>query len=553
MKSLFSKIRTNIKLMFTRSSSLSPKALKKKKRIRNRSIGFILVTLQAIITIVFLCMLFKLNVIPNKYIIIVLISLFLITLYNFVSQLTKAHIFGKTLAVLLSIILFVGSIYIYKTDNMLSAISGTNIQTDYFSVIVLNTDTATSLNDAKEYSFGYNALVDSANSEKVVKKINDELITNLKTRTYDDWSSLVNALYGQSLKAIILNESYRSEIEQQFSDFNEKTKILETVKFETKITAAPKNVVTEPFTIYLGGNDSRNGLDSESTKNDVNIIATFNPNTRQIILVTTPRDYYFKIYSLSESGTKPDKLTHAGNFGTDAVLATLENLYGIDIDYYTRINFSGTVKIVDALGGIDINSEVDFNTTWETSINKYHFVVGLNGDCDGEKVLAFCRERKAFDALGDNQRGRDQMFALQGLITKASSPAILTTYASLMDSLSGMFSTSMPQGTISSIIKDMLNDPTPWTVQTYNTIGLVGDFYAPSSFYPQTLPSMSVIMPDNNSVNTAIELMNKVRNGDVFDVKTYLESTTTSTSTGATTSATTSSTTSATTSSTNGQ
>ena len=531
MKNLFSKIRDNFKLLFTRTSSLNPKEIKRKKKLRNRSIGYILITLQIIITIVFLCLLFKLNVIPNKYIIILIISLFLITIYNIVSQLTKAHIFGKTLAVILSIILFIGSIYIYKTDNMLVSISGNNIKTDYYSIIVLNTDTAASISDAQDYPFGYNSLIDNANSEKVIKKINDDLDTNLKTGTYDDWNSLVNALYNQNVKAIILNESFRSEIEQKFSDFNEKTKVLETIKFETKITKPVKNVVTEPFTIYIGGNDSRNGLDSESSKNDVNIIATFNPETKQVLLVTTPRDYYIKIYTLSESGTKPDKLTHAGNFGTDAVLATLSNLYGINIDYYARINFSGTVKIVDALGGININSEVDFDTTWETSINKYHFAVGLNADCDGEKVLAFCRERIAFAALGDNQRGRDQMFALQGLITKASSPAILTTYASLMDSLSGMFSTSMPQGTISSIIKDMLNDSTPWNVQTFNTTGFGGD-NVPSSFYPQSIPSMSIIRPDNNSINQAIELMSKVRNGDVFDVKSYFESATTSATTG---------------------
>jgi len=530
MKNLFSKIRDNIKLIFTRSSSLSPKELKRKKKIRTRGIGYILVSLQAIITIVFLCLLFKLNIIPDKYIVIVIISLFLITIYNIVSQLTKAHIIGKTLAVFLSILLFTGSLYIHQTDSMISSISGTNIQTDYFSIIVLNTDSANSLSNAKDYTFGYNALIDSANSEKVVKKINDELNTNLKTQTCDDWESLGKALYDQNVQAIILNESFRSEIEQRFSDFNEKTKILETIKFETKITKPAKNVVTEPFTIYIGGNDSRNGLDSESTKNDVNIIATFNPETKQVLLVTTPRDYYFKIYSLAEDGIKTDKLTHAGNFGTDAVLTTLDNLYGINIDYYARINFSGTVKIVDALGHININSEVDFYTTYETSINKYHFVVGVNGDCDGEKVLAFCRERMAFAALGDNQRGRDQMFALQGLIAKASSPAILTSYAELMDSLSGMFSTNMPQGTISSIIKDMLNDPTPWNVQTYNTTGFGGD-YAPSGFYPKDLPSMSIIRPDNVSINKAILLMSKVRNGDVFDVNAFLESTTESATT----------------------
>ena len=531
MKDLFSKIKNNtkdnIKLLFTRSSSLAPKVLKKKRKIRNRTIGFILVTLQTIMSIVFLYLLLHLNIIPNKYIIVIVIVLLIITAYNIFSQLTKAHIIGKILAVFLSIILFVGSIYIYKTDNMLQDVSGSNVKTDYFSVIVLNKDTADTLSEAQTYIFGYNGLNDNTNSEKVVRKINDDLNISLKTVTYDDWNTLVNALYNQNVKAIILNESFRSEIEQQFSDFNEKTKVLETIKFESKITRVAKNLVTEPFTIFIGGNDTDGNLDGDSSKNDVNIVATFNPITRQAILVTTPRDYYCKIYTLSQSGIKTDKLTHAGNFGTDAVMETLGNLYGVNIDYFARINFSGTIKIVDALGGLDINSELDFNSTYDTCMNLYHFSAGLNSNCSGEKVLTFCRERMAFKALGDNQRGRNQMFALQALIAKASSPSILTTYPSLMDSLSGMFSTNMLQSNISAVIKDMLNNPKSWNVQTYNTTGF-GDNYGPSNLYPNDplLKEMSIILPDYNSINRASELMGKVRDGETFDIKSYLESAT---------------------------
>lgn len=517
MLNFLSKYKRKFKLLFTKSDLLEKKEKKEKKKFRNILIGHSLILIQIIITIIFLYLLFKLNIIPDKYIIALVIFLLLVTVYNVTSQYTKAHIFGKSLAVLLSITLFLGSFYIHKTDSMLSSITGNSVQTDYFSVIVLNTDPAETLGAAKIYPFAYNSTIDVENSQKVVNKINTELNTTLITTTYNNWDGLVNALYSGNIKAIIVNETYRSDIESIFSDFNDKTKILETIKLESKINVA-KNVITEPFSIYIAGNDSYDLLDVGSSKNDVNIIATFNPSTRQILLVTTPRDYYIKVYSLTEKGIKNDKLTHAGNFGVDSSIETLNNLYGVNIDYYVRINFAGTVKLVDALGGITINSEIAFTTTPDTAPVPYTFTVGPN-ECNGERALAFCRERYGL-SNGDNQRGRDQMFAIQGLISKASSPAILKNYSGIMDSLSGMFATNIPQGTLSSMIKDMLNDSTPWKVQTYNVTGTEGGS-ANSVFFG--LYGMSVTFPDYNSVQLAIELMSKVKQGDVFDVNSYVE------------------------------
>lgn len=532
MNHFFSKIGDNCKLLFTRSSSLSKKEFRKKKKVRNRAIGYTLVSLQIILAIIFLWMLLTLNIIPNKYMLMLFIVLLLVTIYNIASQFTKAHIIGKSLAVAMSIILLIGSIYITKTNSMLNKISGTSVKTDYFSVIVLKTDVATTLSEAKYYPFGYHSSIDHANSEKVVTKINDEIKTELKTSTYSDWDSLVKALYNQNVKAIIVNESNRDDIESKFTDFDEKTKVLQVIKLESQITKTTKNVITKPFTVYIAGTDSYDNNDPSTGKNDVNIIATFNPETRQIMLVTTPRDYYIKIYTNSEKGVKIDKLTHAGTFGIDSSMNTLSNLYGIDFDYYVRINFTGTVDIVDALGGIDINSEVAFSTTADTAPVTYHFTVGNNANCNGEKTLAFCRERMAF-ALGDNQRGRDQMFAIQGIIAKATSPAILTNYASVMDSVSGMFVTSMPHETITTLIKDMLNNSTPWNVQTYNVTGsdLKG---VPSNLYPNdpTLQKMDTTAPDYDSIHTAIELMSKVKNGEIFNVNEYLESATAGTKNG---------------------
>jgi len=516
--------RSNMSLLFTRSSSLGPRGIRQKKRLRNKVVGFTLVLLQIIVSIVFMWLLLGLDVIPTKYIAMLIIVMVLITAYNIASQFSKAHIWGKILAFFMSIILFTGSVYVYKTGSMLGMISGSDTQTSYCSIIVLNTDAANKISDTKDYSFGYNSSVDKVTSESAISQINSDLAKTLTTSTYKDWDSLVKALYNGTVKVIVLNETYRPDVATIFKDFKDKTKVIGTIKVETKVDkASVKNIITKPFAIYIGGTNEY-GTVSSSGLNDVNIIATFNPENRQILLVTTPRDYFIDIYTLSEKGIKKDKLTHAGNFGMDASLTTLANLYGIDIDYYLRVNFTGAMGIVDALGGIDINSEVAFTTHHDTSIIKYNFTVGLNANCNGDKTLAFCRERMNFPD-GDNQRGRNQTFAIQGILAKAKSPAILTNYASVMDSIAGFFMTSMPKDTITAILKDTLNDSTAWNVQMYSVNAFDGPKMR-SNLYPNepTLQEMSVTYPDYDSINTAKELMSKIRNGDVFNVEEYLGS-----------------------------
>lgn len=143
------------------------------------------------------------------------------------------------------------------------------------------------------------------------------------------------------------------------------------------------------YTIYISGIDNRGGL-IEKSRSDVNIIATLNTSTKQLLLVSTPRDYYVP---LSISGGVPDKLTHAGIYGVDVCVDTLEMLYDIEIDYYVRMNFDGFVNIIDALGGITVYSDYEFDS------GAYHFDQGEN-TLNGEQALVFARERYAF-AEGD--------------------------------------------------------------------------------------------------------------------------------------------------------
>lgn len=274
-----------------------------------------------------------------------------------------------------------------------------------------------------------------------------------------------------------------------------------------QLTATDYN---DPFVMYISGIDSREGL-VEDSRSDSNIIAVVNPSTKQVLLVSTPRDYYVE---LSVSNGEYDKLTHAGIYGVECSMDTLEMLYGVDIDYYFRVNFTGFEQIIDALGGITVYSDYTFDSTYSgvDTGTTYHYEEGYN-DLDGTAALYFARERYAF-ADGDRQRGKNQLAVIEAVIDKITSPAILRDYTSLLDGLSGSFETSMPYDLMTSLVRNQLDDGTSWDVQSYSVDGESDTRYCYSLG-----AEASVVIPDESTVSYATELMNAVLAGEVVSVE----------------------------------
>ena len=260
----------------------------------------------------------------------------------------------------------------------------------------------------------------------------------------------------------------------------------------------------KPFTVYISGNDGY-GETSEEGRTDVNILVTVNPETHQILMTTTPRDYYIELPEEDFGGAR-DKLTHAGIYGIDVSEEVLSNLYGVDIDYYVRVNFSGFEGIVDALGGVSVWSDYDFTaTTGDT------FYQGYN-EVNGVQALAFVRERYAFTD-GDFQRGRNQMYMIKAIIAKMTSPSILVNYSSLLASVESCVLTDMPQSKITSLIRLQLDESPDWNIVS-NTVGGWGDMqptYSGGSEY------LSVVWPNDEDVAKASELIQRCLNGEILE------------------------------------
>lgn len=521
MSNYFSRAKGDMKYLFKSSSKLNEKNKRRKKRAILTTIGLVIVCIQLIASVLLGINLAILNLLPMKYYAMLLIVLILILLYDFLSQFTKAHIFGKCLAVIMSGILIFGTIVAGQISSTLKTITKTTTQTDVIDIIVLADDKAQSIADTLDYTFGFNAEADGTLAFKAVEIIQNDNNTTLKVGSYSEWESLINALYdGKDINAMIVSNALYPTLTEQFEDFSTKTKIVGTVEIvtEVQIEASNKNVTNESFIIYISGNDGYGSI-SDTGRSDVNILVTVNPKTRQILLVSTPRDYYVTI-SNGKGKTGLDKLTHAGVAGTKYSIQALEDLYRINVDYYCKVNFSGCVDIVDAVGGITINSSVEFTNGTDAAPIRYHFVKGPN-ECNGAKTLAFVRERHTF-AQGDLQRGRNQMAAIQGIIDKVTSPAILANYAAVLDAGSKMVITNMPTSTITDLIKAQIADPSAWNIQTYSAAALR---YDNLECYVYNYKSQSVVIPDYTSVNTAIKLMNMTYNGEAFDVNDYTNAT----------------------------
>lgn len=220
-------------------------------------------------------------------------------------------------------------------------------------------------------------------------------------------------------------------------------------------------------------------------------------------MVSTPRDYYVPL-SIS-NGTK-DKLTHAGLYGVDVSMDTLEMLYDIDLNYYFRVNFSGFEELIDALGGITVESDYAFDVEPD-----FHYVVGEN-DLTGIEALAFARERHAFSE-GDRQRGKNQMAVISGVINKLQTPAVLYHFTDLMSGLGNSFETNMPYSDLATLVRNQISAGGSWDVQTYSVDGTG----AKASTYSMS-KQLYVMQPDQTTIDKAKELIQAIENDEIVSV-----------------------------------
>lgn len=428
----------------------------------NGIIGKIITIIQLGVSIWFIISLWTSGMVPMKFmmmIIVVALVMFLITFGLQFVRSNGANLAGMILSVLFLAVFAFGTAAFLTANSTLENVGGATYKTDNMLVVVRSDDPAETITDAKDYLFGRLTTVDQDNTEKMLNEIRENVGQEISVLQYETIQEEAQALLNGEIEAAVYNEAYAGVIEETIEGYSDQIKILHNYGIKTKIEVEERSV-EKPFNVYISGIDV-SGPITTSSRSDVNIIMTVNPETKKILLTTTPRDYYVEIPEVS--GGQKDKLTHAGIYGVDRSMATLENLYGIDVTYYARVNFTSLIKIVDALGGVDVNSEYAFKA------GGYSFSKGMN-HMDGKKALAFSRERHSFSD-GDNQRGKNQEAVLSAIIQKAASPAILTSANQILGNIGDSVETNMTHDEMAQLINMQLSEGGSWEVESQAASG----------------------------------------------------------------------------------
>ena len=333
--------------------------------------------------------------------------------------------------------------------------------------------------------------------DNIQQLLNDLKASQNKELTVEESSSYLAAyksLLAGDTKAILLNSVFENIIESEYPDYASKIKKIYTKEL-TKTVETPKAVKGDSFNVYISGIDTYGPISSVS-RSDVNIIMTVNRETKKILLTTTPRDSYVPI--ADGGNNQKDKLTHAGIYGVDASIHTLENLYGIDLNYYARLNFTSFLKLIDLLGGVDVYNDQEFTA----HTNGKFYPVG-KVHLDSEQALSFVRERYSLED-GDRDRGRNQQKVIVAILQKLTSTEALKNYDSIIKGLQDSIQTNMPLETMMNLVNAQLESGGTYKINSQDLKG-TGRMDLPSYAMPDSnLYMMEISDSSLESVKVAI-------------------------------------------------
>lgn len=498
--------------------------MKKNKKQSNlgRVFGVIFSIVMIAATMYLLFNIIKLNVLPTKLlflitIVFVLLDLIFILLLCFATKGVVSKIICIIFALAISLGSCLGGYYMSKTGGLLSNM--TNIakhSKNTVSVVVKESSDMKKKTDLAGRSVGTLANINTVGSKKILRELTHSGIS-MEQKEFGSMTEMLESFYNGEVDSIVISESSRSQITdmEAYANFDNNTRVVYQTSYKVENTDKAKavsNITNTPFNVLISGSDTRGGFD-ENGRSDVIMVATVNPKTGTILLTSVPRDFYVTTACDAADGCQQgalDKITHTGIHGTNTTKRTVEQLLGIEINYTFKVGFDTVTDIVDAVGGIDVNVEPGYACNDFLNLSGFSVHEGVN-HLTGEQALAYARERYAYSE-GDRQRTKNQQQVLMGIVDKITSPAIVTNYASIMDSMSDTFSTTMSSQEISDLIKYQLNKNPKWKMEQYMVNG-TGD----TLMCAELGDAAYVMVPDQSTVTTAKNKINAVLAGKSAD------------------------------------
>lgn len=490
-------------------------AKKKKRSLINRLLSRkVLLLIQLCVSAVFLAYIYILKMLPMKYYLIlvgiIVVLFFLMTLYMKSGWKKKKRegkylrlIVSKLTCLFLSVLLCYVTVMVARGNNFINNITSSLTQTRVISVYVLKDSDYTSLNDLKDETLGIQTEKDNSIIMSSLSKIEEAMGQEIDTKDYGNYALLGDAIIEGDAKAIVADQAYMALLEANHEGIDEKLRSVYKIETEEKIKTVTEDtdITDNPFIVYVTGIDTYGSV-STISRTDVNLLVCVNPNERQILMVSIPRDTLVTLHSKG----KKDKLTHSAMYGIDETISTIEDYLELNINYYAKTNFSGITNIIDALGGVTIDSPYKDFTTMH---GNYLIKKGEN-EMDGDKALCFVRERYALPN-GDFDRGQNQQRLLQAMIKKALSPKIITNYNNILSAVEGCFETNMSADTIKSFINMQLDEGGSW--EMFN-VQVTGESYKSTKTYSMPGQGTYVIEADEKKLNKIIKVINKIEGNE---------------------------------------
>ena len=475
---------------------MSSRTNRKQKRTSNRSWGMVnvgLTILYAILALVLLFTMFNYNFLSFRFLnIIITIGLLVVLAISiFLQKTKKSPLLTTVVLVIFSLVSLVG---IFGFKQMIDITNRMN-QTAAFSEVEMSivVPKDSDIKDVSQLtSVQAPTKVDKNNIDTLMSALKKDKKVDVKVDDVASYQEAYDNLKSGKSKAMVLSGSYASLLESVDSNYSSNLKTIYTYKIKKKNSNSAKQVDSKVFNIYISGIDTYGSISTVS-RSDVNIIMTVNMNTHKILLTTTPRDAYVKIPG--GGADQYDKLTHAGIYGVETSEQTLENLYGIKIDYYARINFTSFLKLIDQLGGVTVHNDQAF-----TSLHgKFDFPVG-DIQMNSEQALGFVRERYSLDG-GDNDRGKNQEKVISAIVNKLASLKSVSNFTSIVNNLQDSVQTNMSLDTINALANTQLDSGSKFTVTSQAVTGTGSTGQLTSYAMPNS--SLYMMKLDDSSVASA--------------------------------------------------
>ncbi len=493
---------------------------KKKKRVLNARVVWLLLV---VISIVFFISFVRMPMFPIRWAIYVLVGLLLMLAFTlFLATIAYKNIFVKTLEFLLCILLAICSVIMPKIEGQITKLfngaEGKGTVIGFYVVnaeykqahpdIFTSTEVSENIEDYAGDVFISSIAVDSVNQNYALQQLQKDINANVSIIDRQTLLDAVNSLYNNEGQVMVLSNTMMSMIteEEGYGDFlNNVTMVTSyTKEVEDTVEKTDVSLTTKPFCVFFGGNDEEGDLYLQG-RTDVDMMVTVNPNSHQIAIVAMPRDSYVPNPYYGEGAY--DKLTHLGLCGIDNTLNGLNQLFGLNgaLNNYVVINFTTYRQIIDALGGVDVDNDVEFTSEFD---GQYYPAGPIH--LEGNYALTYVRERYAF-VNGDFERNLHQQMVMQAMIQKLCSPEVIVHFESLLKALEGTFMTNISSDSIYALCKKQFNENISWNIVSYHIEGDASGY----EYCTAEGDYRSVVYPYDNQIEFVSNVMNSVINGDI--------------------------------------